>query len=88
LLVPTLPAVSQDPAVPTIKPPKLSSLEKRSLNNALKPVQEWVAANKGALAAQAHSAIDRGVKAAVPVVHKGVDSMLGAVTGWLASLRF
>ena len=87
--MPTLPIPKQDPAVPVVKPPKLSSFEKRTLNDkVVKPLQEWLAANKEALRAQAHSGIDRAVSAVVPVVHGWVDVGVGWVSAKVAALKF
>jgi len=86
--MPTLPIPKQDPAVPVVKPPKLSSFQKRTLNDkVIEPVQEWLAANKDALRAQAHSGIDRAAKTVVPVVHGWVDVGVGWVVAKVAGIK-
>jgi predicted AlkP superfamily phosphohydrolase/phosphomutase len=77
--------------LPTVKKPKLSGLERRTLNNAVEQVQEWVSENEAAVRAQAHAALDRVL---VPLgeymgrAHPAVDSAIGWATEKLAALKF
>jgi hypothetical protein len=87
--MPTLPVPKQDPAILVVHAPKLTSFQKRTLNDkVVEPLQEWMAANKEALRAQAHSGVDGAVTAVVPVVHGWVDAGVGWVSVKVAALKF
>jgi hypothetical protein len=83
------------PEPPKLTKPKLSSFERRGLNNALEPIQEWVKANHDALYAQAHTQIDRLAQTireqadkAAAALHTQTDKTLDWATTQLAELKF